>query len=39
MSDTVKPTKVFWIVAALFILWNAFGCAMYLVDTMMSDAA
>ena len=34
-----QPTRVFWILGALFLLWNIFGCAIYLFDQMMSDAA
>ena len=38
MSDTNNPSKIFWIVAALILIWNGIGCTLYLVDTLMSDA-
>ncbi|GLQ21888.1 hypothetical protein ACFFUB_08805 [Algimonas porphyrae] len=28
----------FWVVGALFLIWNAFGCYVYLVDMRASDA-
>lgn len=34
-----KPPALFWILGALFVIWNLFGCAAYLMDNMMSDAA
>ena len=34
-----KPSKAFWIIGAAFLLWNGFGCLMYVMDKMMSDAA
>lgn len=34
-----KPGTLFWVLAGLFLLWNAFGCGAYLMDTTMSDAA
>ena len=40
MEDTrTKPTTVFWIVGVLFLLWNIFGCSIYLADNLMSDQA
>jgi len=40
MSTIIKkPSAVFWILGVLFLLWNAFGCAMYVMDKMMTDAA
>ncbi len=34
-----KPNASFWIVGLLFLLWNIFGCGIYLMDKLMSDAA
>lgn len=34
-----KPGTVFWVLGALFLLWNAFGCYLYVMDKLMSDAA
>ncbi len=34
-----KPTTLFWVLGALFLLWNAFGCAMYLFDRLASEDA
>ncbi len=41
MSEDVKKSlgAMFWILGIFFLLWNAFGCAMYVMDQMMSDAA
>ncbi len=39
MSDSMKPSTVFWGVAGLFLLWNVFGCYLYILDMTMSDAA
>lgn len=36
---TTKPSAVFWFLAILFLLWNVFGCGMYLTEMFMSDAA
>ena len=36
---TAKPTTLFWILGIVFLLWNLMGCGIYLMDTMMSDAA
>lgn len=33
-----KPSIWFWIIGGLFLLWNAFGCYMYMVDVAASDA-
>lgn len=38
MTST-KPPALFWVLAALFLLWNLFGCAMYLMERLMSDEA
>lgn len=32
-----KPNLLFWILAIVFLLWNAIGCFMYLVDQFASD--
>ena len=34
-----KPGALFWAMGLFFIAWNGFGCAMYVVDRLMSDAA
>lgn len=34
-----KPSVLFWILGVLFLLWNAFGCFIYVMDKMMNDAA
>lgn len=41
MSDEIetKPGTAFWVVGVLFLLWNLFGCAMYLFDATASDEA
>jgi hypothetical protein len=33
-----KPSIGFWVIAALFLLWNAFGCYLYLAEVTMTDA-
>ena len=33
-----KPGALFWILGALFVIWNGFGCAAYLMDVTASDA-
>lgn len=33
-----KPSIGFWIIAAALLIWNAFGCYMYMVDVTASDA-
>ncbi len=38
MTST-KPNTLFWVLGALFLLWNVFGCAMYLFDRLASDEA
>lgn len=38
-QTTVKPSTLFWILGIIFLLWNLMGCGIYLMDTMMSDAA
>jgi len=32
-----KPNILFWILGVVFLLWNAFGCFMYLADQFASD--
>lgn len=41
MSDTLKksPNVFFWFLGGLFLVWNGIGCAAYLMDQTMSDAA
>ena len=41
MSDTFKksPNGLFWVLGGLFLLWNGFGCAAYLMDQTMTDAS
>jgi len=41
MNDltTNKSGAAFWVLGGLFLLWNLFGCAAYLMDVMMSDEA
>lgn len=39
MSDTNKPSILFWIIAVLFLLWNLFGCYLYYLDVTLSDTA
>lgn len=41
MSEVIKAKlpASFWIVGALFLLWNLFGCAMYLWDVTASEEA
>lgn len=41
MSDEVKRGVgiMFWIVAVVFLIWNLFGCAIYLMDRLSSDEA
>ncbi|MEP4053288.1 MAG: hypothetical protein ABJN22_13680 [Litorimonas sp.] len=38
-EDNLKPNVLFWILGVIFLLWNLMGCGIYLMDTMMSDAA
>jgi hypothetical protein len=33
-----KPSIGFWVIAALFLLWNVIGCGLYLVEVTMTDA-
>ena len=33
------PGVVFWALGGLFVVWNLFGCAAYLMDVTLSDAA
>jgi len=39
MSDdaSVKPTTLFWVVAALFLIWGLMGCGIYLAEVIPSD--
>jgi len=41
MTETIKnkPGVLFWVLGGLFLIWNGFGCASYLMDQTMSDAA
>jgi len=34
-----KSKKAFWVLGVLFLLWNGFGCVIYMMDKMMNDAA
>ncbi|MEL6686397.1 MAG: hypothetical protein AAFP97_02105 [Pseudomonadota bacterium] len=33
-----KPNALFWILGVVFLLWNAFGCVIYIIDKAASDA-
>lgn len=33
-----KPTTWFWVIAGIFLLWNAFGCYLYVIDVSLTDA-
>lgn len=33
-----KPSILFWVIASVFLLWNAYGCYLYFVEVTMSDA-
>ena len=33
-----KPDAFFWVFGVLFLLWNIFGCGIYLMDKSMTDA-
>jgi hypothetical protein len=37
--NSTKPTTLFWVLGVLFLLWNAFGCYIYVIDKTASDAA
>jgi len=41
MTETIKnkPGVLFWVLGGLFLIWNGFGCASYLMEQTMSDAA
>jgi len=39
MSDTNKPSVLFWVVGGLFLVWNLFGCYLFYMDQTMTDAA
>lgn len=34
-----KPGALFWAMGLFFLAWNGFGCAMYVMDRLMSDTA
>ena len=37
--DIIKPSKAFWIIGVVFLLWNGIGgCGIYLLDKLTSDA-
>ena len=38
MSEGKKVSPLFWVVGAVFLIWNAFGCYMYYLDKTLSDA-
>ena len=38
-TSKTKPSVLFRVLAVVFVIWNLFGCAAYLADQMMSDAA
>lgn len=33
-----KPSIGFWVMAAAFLLWNLFGCYLYIIEVTLSDA-
>ncbi len=33
-----KPTIWFWVIAGIFLLWNAFGCYLYVLEVTLTDA-
>lgn len=33
-----KPSIWFWVIAVILVIWNLFGCALYILDVTMSDA-
>lgn len=39
MSNSLKPSTLFWVAGGAFVLWNLFGCGMFYLDQTMSDAA
>ena len=40
MEDSkIETPRWFWVVGALFLIWNLIGCSGYLAEHMMSDAA
>lgn len=39
INETNKPTKVFWAVGAVALLWNLMGVAEYLIQAYMTDEA
>lgn len=38
-QPATKPNLIFWLLAVVFLLWNMIGCAGYLVERLMSEAA
>jgi len=38
-TESHKPPTLFWVIAILFFLWSLVGCAGYLAEHLMSDAA
>jgi len=39
MNEKNKPTKVFWIIGVIALLWNLMGVSAYLAQAYMSDEA
>jgi len=39
MSDRKEVGPLFWVIGAIFLIWNAYGCYMYYSLHTMSDAA
>lgn len=39
MTDSNKPTTLFWVVAVIALIWNAIGTLQYLASAFMGDAA
>ncbi|MGJ8560895.1 MAG: hypothetical protein ACSHX3_11720 [Litorimonas sp.] len=33
-----KPSIWFWVIAAILVVWNLFGCALYILDVTTTDA-
>ena len=38
MSDSVKPSKLFWVIAAAALLWNLMGVGAYMAEAMLSQS-
>jgi len=34
-----KPSVLFWVLGLVFLIWNTFGCYLYVMDQTMTDAA